>query len=53
MPHPDAILKRIVRGEHPTELNAQQLLEKISLPFDWAEQGKVLGFKTPTFNAQI
>ena len=40
------ILRRIVQGEHPPELNAQQLLKKIPLPLDWAEQGKVLGFKT-------
>ncbi|MCX6179015.1 MAG: hypothetical protein NT163_06595 [Chlorobiales bacterium] len=53
MPHPDAILQRIVRGEYSPKLNAQQLLKKISLPLDWAEQGKVLGFMTTTFNAQI
>jgi DNA invertase Pin-like site-specific DNA recombinase len=38
------ILNRILVGEHPPELNAQQLFKKLPLSLNWAEQGKALGF---------
>ena len=37
------IQQRIMSGQYPPELNGKQLLKKIPLPLDWAEQAKVLG----------
>ena len=39
------ILRRIVCGDHPTELNANRLKTFLPLPLDWKEQRVLLGFK--------
>ena len=38
------IVERIVRGEHPIELNIKRLLAAAPLPMEWSEQRRVLGF---------
>ena len=38
------IVERIVRGEHPIELNIKRLLAAAPLPMEWGEQRRVLGF---------
>ena len=38
------IVERIVRGEHPIELNIKRLLAAAPLPMQWGEQRRVLGF---------
>ncbi|MEO7854263.1 MAG: recombinase family protein [Rubrivivax sp.] len=38
------IVQRIVRGEHPPQLNAQRLIGVVPLPIDWAQQRSLLGF---------
>ena len=40
------IVRRIMLGQYPAELNAEQLLKKTPLSHDWAEQAKLLGFTT-------
>ena len=37
------IVKRILRGDHPPELNATRLLRMAPLPMDWTEQRRLLG----------
>ncbi|MEN6584896.1 MAG: hypothetical protein ABFE02_02445 [Sulfuricella sp.] len=37
------IVQRIVRGDHPLELNAERLLRMVPLPVDWDEQRVLLG----------
>ncbi len=37
------IVQAIERGDHPTELNATQLITSVPFPMDWAEQRKMLG----------
>ena len=37
------IVERIIRGQHPIELNARRLIRKVPLPMDWEEQRKLLG----------
>lgn len=39
--------QRILVGDHPQELNAQQLIKRIPQPNDWTEQKRVLGFLHP------
>ncbi len=38
------IVQRIVRAEHPVELNASRLMQLMPLPEDWQEQRRLLGF---------
>jgi DNA invertase Pin-like site-specific DNA recombinase len=38
------IVQAIGRGEHPPELTAKRLIEKVPLPVDWVEQRTLLGF---------
>ena len=40
------IVRRIMLGQYPAELNAEQLLKKTPLPHDWKEQARLLGFAT-------
>jgi hypothetical protein len=37
-------VERVVRGEHPIELNIKRLLAAAPLPMQWSEQRRVLGF---------
>jgi hypothetical protein len=38
------IVERILRGDHPSELNAERLLKRIvPLPIAWEEQRALLG----------
>jgi site-specific DNA recombinase len=37
------IVQRIVRGDHPVELNADRLIRMVPLPMDWDAQRVLLG----------
>jgi site-specific DNA recombinase len=37
------IVQRILRGDHPAELNADRLIRMVPLPADWEEQREMLG----------
>jgi site-specific DNA recombinase len=37
------IVERVLRGQHPPELNADRLIRVVPLPLDWKEQRQLLG----------
>ncbi|HEV2219619.1 MAG TPA: recombinase family protein, partial [Casimicrobiaceae bacterium] len=40
------IVQRIIRGDHPIELNAARLMRAVPLPLHWGEQRARLGLVT-------